>query len=118
MEDKDAITDQLTSPEKPILKRDRPQRREEERENSKPRGNKGTADQAPQKQGRSTPSPVKPEHRGSKSAPTHSTEVQRPSRPTRSTEPVAAMPVATPPKPVSGGAKKEILLDEHRLCWI
>ncbi|BAZ81733.1 MAG: translation initiation factor IF-2 [Sphaerospermopsis kisseleviana] len=112
VEEKASATEQLSPAEKPILKRDRQQRREEEREHSKPRGNKGTAEQTPQKQGRSTPSPVKPEHRGSKSAPTPSTEVQRPSRPTRPAEPVAAMPVATPPKPMSGGGKKEALVDE------
>jgi translation initiation factor IF-2 len=116
VEEKSSPTEQLSTAEKPILKRERQRRGEEEREHTKPRGSKGTTDQAPsaapQRQGRSTPSPAKPEHRGSKSAPTPSTEVQRPTRPTRPSEAVAAMPVATPPKPMSGGAKKEALVDE------
>ncbi|MEA5576913.1 translation initiation factor IF-2 [Anabaena sp. UHCC 0451] len=113
VEEKTSPTEQLSQAYKPILKRER--RSEEEREHTKPKISKASTDQTPhtppQKPGRSTPSPARPEHRGSKFAPTPSSDVQRP-RPARPGEAVAAMPIATPPKPMSGGAKKEALVNE------
>ncbi|TAE56878.1 MAG: translation initiation factor IF-2 [Nostocales cyanobacterium] len=110
VEEKVTSKEQLSPSEKPILKRERKRRNEEEREQRRPKVNKGTTEQSGQgatpKSGRSTPSPVKPEHRGGKT--TTISDVQRPNKPTRPTEPaVAVMPVATPPKPMSGGHKKE-----------
>ncbi|TAF06088.1 MAG: translation initiation factor IF-2 [Nostocales cyanobacterium] len=112
-EEQEPVTEQVSLAYKPILKRER-QRHEEDREQTKPKVGRQTADQsqaAPQKQNRSGQSPVKPEHRGSRpSAP--GMDVQRP-RPARPSEAVAAMPIATPPKPMSGGgAKKEGLADQ------
>ncbi|MBD2627540.1 translation initiation factor IF-2 [Trichormus variabilis] len=101
LEETESASEQLSQAEKPILKRDQP----------KPKVGKPTTDQtpqaAPQRQTRSTPSPLKPEQRGSRpSAPGTSTDVQRP-RPARPGEsPVA--PIATPPRHMVGaGAKKE-----------
>ncbi|WYL95502.1 MAG: translation initiation factor IF-2 [Gloeotrichia echinulata IR180] len=102
---------------KPILKREKLQREEERSdqgkpETGKPKIAKPTTDQAPptlpQKQSRPTSAPVKPEHRGNRpSGPAPSfTEPQRPSRPVRPSEPVAAMPIATPPRPMPGGGGK------------
>jgi translation initiation factor IF-2 len=103
--------------DKPLLKRDRPRRVEEERDQVKPKVAKLTTDQTPQtappRQGRPTPPPVKPEHRGNRpSAPATLGEGQRP-RPARPGEAVAAMPIATPPRQMSGvAAKSEGLGDE------
>ncbi|MFM2062120.1 MAG: hypothetical protein RLZZ507_1790 [Cyanobacteriota bacterium] len=114
VEEKPSPIEELSQADKPILKRERQRRGDEEREQTKPKVGRATTDQipqtAPQKPGRSTPSPVRPEHRGSRSA-TPSNDVQRP-RPARPGEAVAAMPIATPPKPMAGGAKKEALVDE------
>jgi len=103
----------LTQADKPILKRERPQHVEEEREQIKPRVAKLPTDQgaqavpAPQRQARPTPSPMKPEQRGSRpSAPAPSFgDPQRP-RPVRPGEAVAAMPIATPPRPMQGAPGK------------
>jgi translation initiation factor IF-2 len=121
-EEKKSLTEQIATGEKPILKRERTQRPEGEREQTKPRIGKvatpeGQTTSAPQKQQpRSAPSsPVKPEQRGSR--PSAPSDVQRPSRPSRSSESaVAAMPSATPPRHLSGigggSGKKEALDDE------
>ncbi|MBK1988872.1 translation initiation factor IF-2 [Sphaerospermopsis aphanizomenoides BCCUSP55] len=103
VEETEAVTEQPSQAGKPILKRERIKRAEEEREQGKPKVGKPTTDQ----KARSTPSPVKPEQRGSRpSAPGTSTDIQRP-RPARHGEPPAA-PVATPPRQIAGvGAKKE-----------
>ncbi|NMG07357.1 translation initiation factor IF-2 [Brasilonema sp. UFV-L1] len=135
-----AADPQPTVSEKPILKRDRDQKRDAPPEGRPPRGDspersshKGDApegsrprserDQAKQrvnktatgetaqaalpqkseKPVRSTPSPVKPEHRGTKpSAPVQVGESPRPSRPIvrPAEQPAAVVPVATPPKPM------------------
>ncbi|NES99768.1 MAG: translation initiation factor IF-2 [Sphaerospermopsis sp. SIO1G2] len=116
LEEKDNNKEQLSPSEKPILKRERKRRNDEEREHTKPKANKGAVEQSGQgtsstsKPVRSTPSPVKPD-KGGKSAPT--VEGQKPNKPTRSKEVVvAAAPVATPPKPMPGGQKKENAPDE------
>ncbi|MDH6085583.1 translation initiation factor IF-2 [Umezakia ovalisporum] len=93
--------DQLTGTEKPVLKRDQP----------KQKVVKPTTTDTPQapvpKQARSTPSPVKSESRANKpSAPTPVADAPKPSRPVRPSEAVAAMPIATPPKPMSGAPGK------------
>ncbi|MBE9051641.1 translation initiation factor IF-2 [Nostocales cyanobacterium LEGE 11386] len=95
------VTDQLSPADKPILKRDQ----------AKPKVAKATTTdttQAPvQKQARPTPSPSRPEQRGNRTpgqAPLP--DGQRPSRPVRSSEVVAAMPIATPPRQMSGAAGK------------
>jgi len=118
-EEKAAPTEQVVSGEKPILKRER-LRREEEREQTKPKIGKATTTEnqptpsVPQKhQNRPTSSPTKPEQRGNRPpGPSTSTDIQRPSRPSRSAEPVAAV-TATPPRHLSGvGGKKEVLDEE------
>jgi translation initiation factor IF-2 len=106
--------EQLSPAEKPILKRERKRQNEEEREQRKPTIGKEAGEQAgqgtPQKSGRSTPSPLRPERR---SAPTPISDVQRPNRPTRPSQgAVAAMPVATPPKPMTAGQKKDTSSNE------
>ncbi|MTJ07110.1 translation initiation factor IF-2 [Anabaena sp. UHCC 0204] len=102
--------EQVGSLEKPVLKRDRPQRVEEDRQPVRGKINKPSTDQgspsAPSKPSRA-PSPAKPEQRGGRPSPGGS-DIQRP-RPSRAGEAVAAMPIATPPRPMSAGAKKEAL---------
>ncbi|MGM3307233.1 translation initiation factor IF-2 [Anabaena sp. WFMT] len=100
-------TEQLVPAIKPVLKRERPTRGEDERDQAKPRVSKPSTDQ----KARSTPSPLKPEHRASRpSTPGISTDVQRP-RPARPGE-SPATPTATPPRHMVGaGAKKEGLDD-------
>ncbi|MBW4560224.1 MAG: translation initiation factor IF-2 [Mojavia pulchra JT2-VF2] len=110
--------EQVSQADKPILKRQR--RVEDEREQIKPKVGKPTADQtpqpAPQKQARPTPSPVKPEQREQRvsrpSAPAPFGDTQRPSRPVRPSEAVAAMPIATPPRPMQGGPGKAATVDD------
>ncbi|MDZ7956786.1 MAG: translation initiation factor IF-2 [Aulosira sp. DedQUE10] len=102
--------EQLSQADKPILKRERPKRGEEEREQIKPRSAKPSTDQTsqptPQKQARPTPGPVKPEQRVNRpGGPAPFGDPQRP-RPVRPGEAVAAMPIATPPRPMQGGAGK------------
>jgi translation initiation factor IF-2 len=107
--------DELLSPaEKPILKRERIKRVEEEREPAKPRVAKpSTTDHspqvAPQKQARPTPGPVKPEQRGSRPSTLPADGRPRPSRSGES----PAMPVATPPRSMSGATAKKEALDEE-----
>ncbi|MEA5517127.1 translation initiation factor IF-2 [Nodularia sp. UHCC 0506] len=97
-------TEQLTPSEKPLLKRDQ----------TKPKVAKPTTSDTPQapvpKQARPTPSPTRSEPRGNR-PPGQSPLVDgpRPSRPVRPSEVVAAMPTATPPRPMSGGQGKEDL---------
>ncbi|MDZ8051523.1 MAG: translation initiation factor IF-2 [Aulosira sp. ZfuVER01] len=112
-------SEQLSQADKPILKRERQRRVEDEREQVKPRSGKATTDQTapqsvPQKQARPTPGPVKPEHRTNRppSAPAPFGDTQRPSRPVRPSEAVAAMPIATPPRPMQGGQGKAATVDE------
>ncbi|MBG0742931.1 MAG: translation initiation factor IF-2 [Cylindrospermopsis raciborskii KL1] len=94
----------LSTAEKPILKRERQQRREEE--HGKPRATRPPTDQAPpQKTGRPTPPPIRAEHRGAKSTPG---DIQRPTRPTRPSETAGD----TSLKPMVGGGKKDLLVEE------
>ncbi|MBW4554426.1 MAG: translation initiation factor IF-2 [Trichormus sp. ATA11-4-KO1] len=95
------VTDQLSPADKPILKRDQ----------AKPKVAKPTTTDTPQapvqKQARPTTSPGRPEPRGNRTpgqAPLP--DGQRPTRPVRSSEVVAAMPIATPPRQMSGAAGK------------
>ncbi|WP_341526491.1 translation initiation factor IF-2 [Nostoc sp. UHCC 0302] len=106
-EEKLEVSDLASQGEKPILKRER-QRHEDDRDQAKPKVARSTTDQtpqgAPQKQARPTLQPVKPELRGTRpSAPVG--DGQRP-RPARPGEAVAAMPIATPPRAMSGAAAK------------
>ena len=109
-------TEQIGTTDKPILKRDRPQQRtEEDRQPVRGKANKPSADQgsqtAPPRPSRGNSAPTKPEQRGNRPSVGAPGDIQRPSRPARSGEPAAAMPIATPPRHNAGGAKKE-LLDE------
>ncbi|WP_414528375.1 translation initiation factor IF-2 [Nodularia chucula] len=92
--------DQLTPSEKPLLKRDQ----------VKQKVAKATSSDAPQapvpKSARPTQSPVRSEPRANRPPGPGAADGPRPSRPVRPSEPVAAMPVATPPKPMSGGQGK------------
>lgn len=108
--------EQIGTTDKPILKRDRPQQRaEEDRQPVRGKANKPAADQgsqtAPPRPSRGNSAPTKPEQRGNRPSVGVPGDIQRPSRPARSGEPAAAMPIATPPRHNAGGAKKE-LLDE------
>jgi translation initiation factor IF-2 len=99
------VAEQGSVAEKPILKRERQRRVEEDRDQPRPKASKPTqtdTSQAPvQKQARPSLSPTKPEHRGNRpGAP--SGDGQRPTRPMRPAEVAAAMPVATPPRPMAG----------------
>jgi translation initiation factor IF-2 len=99
-----AAPEQLTPAEKPLLKRDQ----------TKQKVAKPTSTETPQapvpKQARPTPSPTRSEPRGNR-PPGQSPPADgpRPSRPVRPSEVVAAMPTATPPRPMSGGQGKEDL---------
>ncbi|MDZ7992756.1 MAG: translation initiation factor IF-2 [Nostoc sp. EfeVER01] len=102
----------VSQADKPILKRDQRLRPAEgDREQIKPRVAKLPTDQsapgAPQRISRPTPAPSRPEQRGNRpSAPSQLGEGQRP-RPARPGEAVAAaMPIATPPRQMSGIAGK------------
>ncbi|MEH1830263.1 MAG: translation initiation factor IF-2 [Nostoc sp.] len=102
----------VSQADKPILKRDQRLRPAEgDREQIKPRVAKLPTDQspigAPQRTSRPTPAPSRPEPRGNRpSAPSQLGEGQRP-RPARPGESVAAaMPIATPPRQLSGIAGK------------
>ncbi|MEH2176339.1 translation initiation factor IF-2 [Nostoc sp.] len=102
----------VSQADKPILKRDQRVRPAEgDREQIKPRVAKLPTDQsppgAPQRTSRPTPAPSRPEQRGNRpSAPSQLGEGQRP-RPARPGEAVAAaMPIATPPRQMSGIAGK------------
>ncbi|MEH2237599.1 translation initiation factor IF-2 [Nostoc sp.] len=103
---------QVSQADKPILKRDQRLRPVEgDRDQIKPKVAKLPTDQSPQaasqRQARPTPSPTRPEQRGNRpSAPSQLGEGQRP-RPARPGEAVAAaMPIATPPRQMSGIAGK------------
>ncbi|MEH1830799.1 MAG: translation initiation factor IF-2 [Nostoc sp.] len=104
--------EQVSQADKPILKRDQRLRPVEgDRDQIKPKVAKLPTEQspqsAPQRQARPTPSPSRPEQRGNRpSAPSQLPEGQRP-RPGRPGEAVAAaMPIATPPRQMSGIAGK------------
>ncbi|BAZ90193.1 translation initiation factor IF-2 [Raphidiopsis curvata NIES-932] len=100
--EKTSATEPPSTAEKPILKRERQQRREEE--HGKPRSTKSPTDQAPpQKTGRPTPPPIRAEHRGAKSG-----DIQRPTRPTKPSETAGE----TSLKPMVGGGKKDLLVEE------
>ncbi|MBD2518058.1 translation initiation factor IF-2 [Nostoc sp. FACHB-973] len=113
------VSEQQSPADKPILKRERPRTTEGDRDQQvKPKVAKLPTDQtapaAPQRQPRPTLSPGKPEQRGNRpSGPSPIGEGQRP-RPARPGEAVAAaMPIATPPRHLSGiAAKSEVLGDE------
>ena len=104
--------EQVSQADKPILKRDQRLRPVEgDRDQIKPKVAKLPTDQspqsAPQRQARPTPAPSRPEQRGNRpSSPSQLPEGQRP-RPARPGEAVAAaMPIATPPRQISGIAGK------------
>jgi translation initiation factor IF-2 len=99
--DSTPATEQLSPAEKPILKRDQPKQKV-----AKPTGT--DTPQAPvQKQARPASSPSRPEPRGNRPPGQAATgDGPRPSRPVRPSEPVAAMPTATPPRPMSGAPGK------------
>ncbi|WP_017652090.1 translation initiation factor IF-2 [Fortiea contorta] len=115
--DEPQVVEQLAQSDKPILKRERPRKAEEERESIKPKIAKVPTDQAPQaapqRQARPNLAPQKPEQRGTRpSSPSPSFgEPQRP-RPVRPGEAVAAMPIATPPRPMQGGPGKAAGVEE------
>ncbi|MGF2036539.1 MAG: translation initiation factor IF-2 [Nostoc sp. CmiVER01] len=101
----------VSQADKPILKRDQRQRPVEgDREQIKPRAKLPTDQSppgAPQRTSRPTPAPSRPEQRVNRpAAPSQLGEGQRP-RPARPGEAVAAaMPIATPPRQMSGIAGK------------
>ncbi|MEH2314406.1 MAG: translation initiation factor IF-2 [Nostoc sp.] len=104
--------EQVSQADKPILKRDQRLRPVEgDRDQIKPKVAKLPTDQsapsAPQRASRPTTAPSRPEQRGNRpSAPSQLGEGQRP-RPARPGEAVAAaMPIATPPRQISGIAGK------------
>ncbi|MEH1905437.1 MAG: translation initiation factor IF-2 [Nostoc sp.] len=110
-EEAQVVDEQASQADKPILKRDQRLRPVEgDREQIKPKVAKLPTDQspqaAPQRTSRPTPSPSRPELRGNRpSAPSQLGEGQRP-RPARAGESAAAMPIATPPRQMSGIAGK------------
>ncbi|MEH2406532.1 translation initiation factor IF-2 [Nostoc sp.] len=104
--------EQVSQADKPILKRDQRLRPVEgDRDQIKPKVAKLPTDQSapsvPQRASRPTTAPSRPEQRGNRpSAPSQLGEGQRP-RPARPGEAVAAaMPIATPPRQISGIAGK------------
>lgn len=117
-EKSDAAVEQVSTSEKPILKRERPRRGEEEREQPRPKVSKptqtetsGAAAPPVPKQSRPASSPGKPEHRGNRPG-SPGGDGQRP-RPPRTVEAVAPTPVATPPKPMIGVSGRTEAGDER-----
>jgi len=101
-------TEAVGTSEKPLLKRDRSQRVEEDKQPVRSKVNKPSSDpgspSAPPRPSRANAgAPTRPEQRTGR--PSVGGDVQRP-RPARSGEP-AAIPTATPPRHNAGGAKKE-----------
>ena len=101
-------TEAVGTSEKPLLKRDRSQRVEEDKQPVRSKVNKPSSDpgspSAPPRPSRANAgAPTRPEQRTGR--PSVGGDVQRP-RPARPGEP-AAIPTATPPRHNAGGAKKE-----------
>ena len=101
-------TETVGTSEKPLLKRDRSQRVEEDKQPVRSKVNKPSSDpgspSAPPRPSRANAgAPTRPEQRTGR--PSVGGDVQRP-RPARPGEP-AAIPTATPPRHNAGGAKKE-----------
>ncbi|MBE9003474.1 translation initiation factor IF-2 [Fortiea sp. LEGE XX443] len=100
----DAVSNQSSPAEKPILKRDRDPVKPTKA--GKPSGTE-TSQTPVQKQSRPTPGPVKPEQRTNRPTAPGSGDGPRPHRPVRPSEQVAAMPIATPPsRPAAGATAK------------
>jgi translation initiation factor IF-2 len=94
--------------EKPVLKRDRQQRNEEDRQPVRSKVNRPSSDQGspsatPKPSRANASAPTRPEQRSGR--PSVGGDIQRP-RPARPGEAVA-MPTATPPRHNAGSAKKE-----------
>ncbi|MBE9198104.1 MULTISPECIES: translation initiation factor IF-2 [unclassified Nodularia (in: cyanobacteria)] len=106
-ENSPVTADQLATADKPLLKRDQ----------VKQKVAQPTSTEAPQapvpKQARPTPSPTRSEPRANRPPAHQSADGPRPSRPVRPSEVVAAMPIATPPKPMSGGQGKADLNNDR-----
>ena len=101
-------TEVIGTSEKPLLKRDRSQRVEEDRQPVRSKVNKPSSDpgspSAPPRPSRANAgAPTRPEQRTGR--PSVGGDIQRP-RPPRPGEP-AAIPTATPPRHNAGGARKE-----------
>ena len=101
-------TETVGTSEKPLLKRDRSQRVEEDKQPVRSKVNKPSSDpgspSAPPRPSRANAgAPTRPEQRTGR--PSVGGDIQRP-RPARPGEP-AAIPTATPPRHNAGGAKKE-----------
>ena len=101
-------TEAIGTSEKPLLKRDRSQRVEEDRQPvrskvSKPSSDPGSPSAPPRPSRANAGSPTRPEQRTGR--PSVGGDIQRP-RPPRPGEP-AAIPTATPPRHNAGGARKE-----------
>ncbi len=101
-------TEAVGTSEKPLLKRDRSQRVEEDRQPvrskvNKPSSEPGSPSAPPRPSRANAGAPTRPEQRTGR--PSVGGDVQRP-RPARPGEP-AAIPTATPPRHNAGGAKKE-----------
>lgn len=105
---KPSETPTIGTSEKPLLKRDRSQPVEEDRQPVRAKVNKPSSDQgspsAPPRPSRANAgAPTRPEQRNGR--PSVGGDIQRP-RPARPGEP-AAIPTATPPRHNAGGSKKE-----------
>ena len=101
-------TEAVGTSEKPLLKRDRSQRVEEDRQPvrskvSKPSSDPGSPSAPPRPSRANAGAPTRPEQRTGR--PSVGGDIQRP-RPPRPGEP-AAIPTATPPRHNAGGARKE-----------
>jgi translation initiation factor IF-2 len=101
-------TEVVGTSEKPLLKRDRSQRVEEDRQPvrskvNKPSSEPGSPSAPPRPSRANAGAPTRPEQRTGR--PSVGGDIQRP-RPARPGEP-AAIPTATPPRHNAGGARKE-----------
>jgi translation initiation factor IF-2 len=102
---------EATQTVKPILKRDRDQVKPKVARQTSDRDHPAT--DAPQRAGRPTPAPVRPEQKGSRPfAPTPGGDPQRP-RPVRPGEKPVASPVATPPRGLAGVSAKQDGIDDE-----
>ncbi|MBD2774874.1 translation initiation factor IF-2 [Iningainema tapete] len=100
---------QLSQGERPILKRDRDAVKPKVKA-AAPTGETQAPQGAPQKSGRPTPAPTKPEQKVRPSSP-GGIDAPRP-KPTRPDPSSPSMPIATPPRPVQVAAQKSDVIEE------
>ncbi|MBU7582630.1 MAG: translation initiation factor IF-2 [Nostoc sp. TH1S01] len=114
--EKPSVSGVSNTAEKPILKRDRDQQNHQNKPTKAGKPSQSQTDTAigpAAKQSRPTPGHVKPEQRTNRPSAPGSGDGPRPQRPVRSSEPVAALPLATPPSRPSAPGTAKIAVDDE-----